>query len=247
MKVAVIGGTGVYDLPFIEDREEDKGISPVTLKDKHYTRGTVNGVDVVFIARHRGNTPPHKVDHLATFRVLANEEVDCVIALTACGSLQPELKPGSFAVPDDFIDATGRHVTFIEEVEHPQAVPSIDPDIREILATCFEAHMVGPIVSIPGPRFATRAESMMYKQMNADLINMTTATEASLALEVGLPYAILAIITDFDIGAGVDEPQTTYEQVKERFSEANEHIEAVLPGALGEIADAVARRKDGAE
>lgn len=151
----------------------------------------------------------------------------CIIATTACGSLRQKIGRGDFIVPDQFIDFTRlRKLSFFDtfengEMKHtPMAYP-FDADLRDRLIAAaekngFNHHGKGTVISIEGPRFSTFAESHMFRQWGADIINMSTAPETILANEAGIPYAVLALSTDYDCWK-TDEKPVSLEDVISTF------------------------------
>lgn len=208
--VGVIGGSGFYDL----ERE-------VTAVEIHTPWGSpsapvaiaeIDGVPVAFLARHGVDhrLPPHAVDHRANLWALHHLGVRAVVASFACGSLDPALGPGSLVVPDQLIDLTqGRadtiHDSFISGPQHLAFADPYDEGVRHAAlaaaASLAEpARDGGTVVVINGPRFATRAESRWYRSLGADLINMTQYPEAAIAMELGLAYGSVGLVTDYDTG-----------------------------------------------
>ena len=195
----MIGGSGLYELA-----PEVERVGSVSVCE-------VNGVAVAFLNRHGPGhrLPPHTIDYRANVRALVGLGVRTVLATFACGSLRAETGPGSLVVPDQLIDRTrGRVDTFFDRFDEgpfhaPFADPYDDGARRRLLRAAPDAVDGGTVVVIDGPRFATRAESRWYRSMGATLINMTQYPEAVLAREVGLAYAAIGLITDFD--AGVDD------------------------------------------
>ena len=140
-----------------------------------------------------------------------------MVASACCGSLQEEYGPGAFVVPDQFIDFTrGRKSTYFDhfalgDVRHQPMADPFSQELREAFLKAAEhcgikAHDGGTIVTIEGPRFSTRAESRMFRVLGGDLINMTIATECILANELGLPYGVIAMVTDYDSWSEVHPP-----------------------------------------
>ncbi len=212
-EVAIIGGSGFYDLgtPVEAVSIETPWGSP----SAPIAIAEMEGRRVAFLSRHgvAHRLPPHAVDHRANLWALHSLGVRAVVASFACGSLVPHLPPGQLVVPDQLIDrTTGRadtiHANFDEGPQHAAFADPYDHSVRALaLAAAAKekesAHDGGTVIVINGPRFATRAESRWYRSMGADLINMTQYPETVLARELGLPYASIGLVTDFD--AGIDE------------------------------------------
>lgn len=212
-RVGVIGGSGFYDLDRVVDTiaiETPWGApsAPIALAD-------VDGTHVAFLARHGTghHLPPHAVDHRANLWALREAGAATVVASFACGSLDPAIAPGTLVVPDQLIDRThGRadtiHDTFPHGPQHLAFADPYDDGVRQAALAAAEGlgepvHDGGTVVVINGPRFATRAESRGYRAMGAHLINMTQHPEAAIAMELGLAYAAVGLVTDYD--AGVDD------------------------------------------
>ena len=210
--VGVIGGSGFYDLGgtarSVEiDTPWGPPSSPVAVAE-------VDGTSVAFLARHGidHRLPPHAVDHRANLWALRSVGVRAVVASFACGSLDPSLGAGSLVVPDQLIDRTqGRaetiHDTFADGPQHLAFADPYDDRVRRAALAAGESldepvRNGATVVVINGPRFATRAESRWYRAMGADLVNMTQHPEAAIAMELGIAYGSVGLVTDFD--AGVD-------------------------------------------
>jgi 5'-methylthioadenosine phosphorylase len=246
--VGVFGGSGFYR--FLDDAREVELATPWGVPSGPVTIATVAGLEVAFIARHglRHERPAHRVDYRANIAVMRELGVRALLAPFAAGSLRPELRPGDLVVVDQFVDRTsGRNDTFYDHfAEGPQHVSLADPydaTLRHALLVAARAegvtvHDGGTVVVVNGPRFSTRAESRWFSRMGWDLVNMTQYPEAALAREAELPYAGLALVTDYDVGLADDpglEP-VSQERVFAMF-EANLHrLRAVLTRAVGELA-----------
>ncbi|MDQ2649687.1 MAG: S-methyl-5'-thioadenosine phosphorylase [Actinomycetota bacterium] len=246
--VAVIGGSGFYELdgdaPTIEPGTPwGPPSSPITI-------GTVEGRRVAFLARHGRNhaLPPHAVDHRANLWALRELGVHTVLASFACGSLVPDLGPGSLLVPDQLIDrTTGRadtiHATFDAGPQHAAFAEPYGAAARQgvldVAGGLGEAvHDGGTVVVINGPRFATKAESRWYRSIGADVINMTQYPETVIARELGLAYAAVGLVTDHD--AGLDEDPdveaVTMDAVFEVFAQHLPRLRNVLLAAAATVA-----------
>lgn len=222
IEVAVIGGSGLYDLaPVVEVR----GVVSIC---------EVDGRPVAFLNRHgEGHRrPPHAVDYRGNLRALADLGVRTAFGTFACGSLVPSDGPGTFVVPDQLIDVTrGRadtfHDTFDDGPVHTPFADPYDPVARaHLLAAAPAALDGGTVVVIDGPRFATRAESRWYRSMGATLINMTQYPEAVLAREAGIAYASIGLVTDHD--AGLDgHPEVVPVTQEAVFAEFARHLPAL--------------------
>jgi len=183
--------------------------------------GKIKGVDVVLIARHgREHTvPPTQVNFRANIIALKEQGCTHILATTAVGSLREEIDRGHLVVLDQFIDFTRhRAITFHESFEphkaqHTPMSEPFDAFLRqEMIKGCKDLklthHEKGTVVTIEGPRFSTKAESHMFRQWGADVINMSIAPECILANEAGIPYAAVAMSTDYDCWKDDEEPVT---------------------------------------
>ncbi|MDD4953262.1 MAG: MTAP family purine nucleoside phosphorylase, partial [Desulfovibrionaceae bacterium] len=240
IKIGIIGGSGLNNADVIEDAYESLRVEPGTdlEVDTRYGRPSsalrtikLNGRQVFLLARHgREHTiPPSQVNFRANIQALKDRGCDFVLATTACGSLRREIGRGDLVILDQFIDFTKqRTMTFFDRFEphEPMHTPMADPFSEYLRQRLIEScrklglahHERGTVATIEGPRFSTRAESIMFRSLGADVINMSVATEAALAAEAGLPYAAVAMSTDYDCWK-TDEPPVTWEEVLRIFSD----------------------------
>ncbi len=206
--VGVIGGSGVYALDAIEGAESFAIATPWGPPSGPVVRGRMNGVEVAFLARHgEGHSiPPPEVNYRANIAALKLAGVTDVISVSACGSFKEELAPGVFVIVDQFIDRTsGRATSFFGTgcVAHVSMADPVCPALAgAIEASCVSLSIPhrrgGTYVAIDGPQFSSRAESLLYKSWGVDVIGMTGMPEAKLAREAELPYATVAMVTDYD-------------------------------------------------
>ncbi|KNC77455.1 S-methyl-5'-thioadenosine phosphorylase [Sphaeroforma arctica JP610] len=213
MYVGIIGGTGLDDPDFLADREEKYVDTPFGKPSDALIIGKIGGVDCVLLARHdRAHTTyPSNINFRANVWALKQEGCTHVVVSTACGSLREEIAPGHLVVLDQGIDRTTKRAsTFydnsaegIEGVCHVPMGDPFHPRLRQVVIDCMKDldithHTKGTMVSIEGPRFSTRAESLMFRAWGGDVINMTTFPEVALAKEAGIMYASVAAATDYD-------------------------------------------------
>ena len=206
--IGVIGGSGLADGIALDDAQEISVSSPFGEPSGPVTTGRIGEVRFTFIARHGAGhrLPPAGVNYRANIDVLKRCGVTDVLALSAIGSLREELAPGHFVMVDQLIDRThGRAGSFFGEglVAHVSLADPVCPRLAALAADAARGagatvHAGGCYVAIEGPQFSTRAESRMYRGWGADVIGMTAMPEARLAREACLPYAILAMVTDYD-------------------------------------------------
>ncbi|MHB2167092.1 S-methyl-5'-thioadenosine phosphorylase [Alsobacter sp. R-9] len=206
--LGIIGGSGIYDLPGLEDFREERIASPWGEPSDALRRGRIGTTEIVFLPRHgRGHRiPPSEINARANIDVLKRAGVTDIVSLSACGSFKPELPPGLFVLVDQFVDRThGRPSSFFGTgcVAHVSMAHPVGPRLAARLAAAAEAEGVavqkgGTYVCMEGPQFSSYAESMTYKGLGFDVIGMTAMPEAKLAREAEITYATLAMVTDFD-------------------------------------------------
>jgi 5'-methylthioadenosine phosphorylase len=241
--VGVFGGSGFYSLL-------DGPIELVTVQTPYgspsdqIALGHVGGVRVAFLPRHgpQHRLPPHAINYRANVWAMAHLGVTRLIAPTAAGSLQANVRPGDFVVCDQFVDRTyGRAQTFFDgpRVVHISTADPYCPELRahsvavgrELGITIHEA---GTVVVIEGPRFSTRAESRWYARQGWEVINMTQYPEVALARELELCYVNIALITDYDAGlegeAGI--AAVSVDQVVQVLNDNNARVRQLIQGLL---------------
>jgi 5'-deoxy-5'-methylthioadenosine phosphorylase len=216
--LAIIAGTGFYDLDALENPTQET--VDTVWGQARVTEGEWHGIPVVFLTRHGAghSVPPHLVNYRANIRALADLGVRDVVAVNVTGSIDPTLQPGDLLCLDDFIDFTKqRPVTFFdgstpEGVVHTDVMTPYHPAIRrEILdAAATAGHTIrdgGVYACFEGPRFETRAEIRLAALAGADVAGMTGVPEVTLALEAGLRYAAISLVVNPASGVGdADEP-----------------------------------------
>ena len=247
-RIGIIGGSGL-DNPDILSNPQDVVIStPWGAPSAALKVGRIAGVDVVLLARHgREHTiPPTQVNYRANIQALKDAGCTHILATTAVGSLREEIGRGHLVIIDQFIDFTKqRAMTFHEgfaphqPVHTPMAEP-FNQALRAILIdVCakngFSFHKQGTVVTIEGPRFSTRAESKMFRAWGADIINMSVATEAALANEAGIPYAAVAMSTDYDCWKEDEEP-VSWDAILEVFKSNAAKVTTLLLEAIPRVA-----------
>jgi 5'-methylthioadenosine phosphorylase len=240
MKIGIIGGSGLDNPEILENPSDINIDTPYGKPSSPLKIGKIHGVDVVLLARHgREHTiPPTHVNYRANIQALKDIGCTHIIATTAVGSLKEEIGRGDLVIIDQFIDFTRRRdVSFFDRFEphDPKHTPMAEPfdkDLRKLLNDgCRELHLkhhtTGTVVTIEGSRFSTKAESKMFKQWSADIINMSIAPEAILANEIGIPYAAVAMSTDYDCWREGEEP-VTWEAVLKIFGENVDKVTKLL-------------------
>jgi len=247
MKIGIIGGSGL-DNPEIFASPRDEAVdTPYGEPSSPLKHGRVGGVEVALLARHgRGHTiPPTQVNYRANIHALKQAGCTHILATTAVGSLREEIGRGDLVIVDQFIDFTKRrHMSFHESFEPhaPVHTPMADPfdaSLRALLiAKCeqlgYKHHKTGTVITIEGPRFSTRAESRMFRLWGADIINMSIAVEAVLANEAGIPYAVVAMSTDYDCWKTDEEP-VSWGAILEVFNKNAEKVTRLLVQTIPEV------------
>lgn len=206
--LGIIGGSGIYDLPGLENVREEQVETPWGEPSAPLRRGEIDGLPVVFLPRHDTGhrLSPSDINYRANIDALKRAGVTDLISLSACGSFKEELPPGTFVLVDQFVDRTfNRASSFFGKgcVAHVSMAHPVSPRLRIHLAEAAMAEGVavvrdGTYVCIEGPQFSTLAESLTYKQLGYSVIGMTNMPEAKLAREAELCYATVAMVTDFD-------------------------------------------------
>ena len=243
--VGVFGGSGFYR--FLDDVEEVPLATPYGPPSAPIRIGSVEGRQVAFLPRHgdEHTLPPHRINYRANVWAMREVGVRRIIGPCACGSLKPELEPGTFVICDQFVDRThARESTFYDgpQTTHVSAADPYCPDLGSVLAQAardLDIPVVegGTIVVIQGPRFATRAESRWHAASGFDVVNMTQYPECWLARELALCYANVSLVTDYDVGLeGMPHvPPVSADAAFAVFRENLDRLRALLFRALPEI------------
>src|SRR6186713_1485051 len=206
--LGVIGGSGIYDLPGLENVREQRIASPWGEPSGALRIGEIAGLPVAFLPRHdKGHRlSPSDINYRANIDVLKRAGVTDLVSLSACGSFREELPPGTFVLVDQFVDRTyKRESSFFGRgcVAHVSMAHPVSPRLHVHLAAAASAEGIaavqgGTYVCMEGPQFSTLAESLTYKAQGYAVIGMTNMPEAKLAREAEICYASVAMVTDFD-------------------------------------------------
>ena len=206
--LGIIGGSGIYEIPGLENPRWESVSGPWGAPSDQLLTGRFAGVDMVFLPRHgRGHIQtPTSINYRANIDALKRIGVTDVISVSACGSLKEELPPGTFVMADQFIDRTfAREKSFFGPgfVAHVPMAHPVCPRLQGALLDAAREQKIshdadGSYICIEGPQFSTMAESELYRSWGCSVIGMTAMPEAKLAREAELPYAIVAMVTDYD-------------------------------------------------
>jgi 5'-methylthioadenosine phosphorylase len=246
IKVGIIGGSGLENPKLFNETREIEVDTPFGRPSSPLTCGRLNGAQVVIISRHgrQHQYSPSQVNYRANIHALKDQGVTHILATTACGSLREEIERGDFVVLDQFIDLTRHRITtffdsFDKGPRHTSMAEPFDGQLRTALLTTahelkIKAHERGTVVTIEGPRFSSKAESHMYRMWGADVINMSVAPEAILANEIEIPYAAVAMSTDYDCWKE-DEAPVTWDEIQQVFSQNAANVIQLLLNTIPKI------------
>ncbi len=210
--IGVIGGSGIYDLPGLEDVKEISVETPFGAPSDPYITGRLGDAKLVFLSRHgKGHRVlPHEINYRANIFGMKLLGAQWLISLSAVGSMKTEIRPGDMVIVNQFFDRTnGRastffgdgiaaHVGFGDPVSPVLAGALYDAAVAEMAGTDVTVHRGGTYIVMNGPQFSTRAESNIYRGWGVDVIGMTALPEAKLAREAEISYASVALATDYD-------------------------------------------------
>lgn len=223
-RIAVIGGSGLYQMEGLEDTEEVNVSTPYGPPSDTIVIGTLEGQRVAFLPRHgRGHRiMPGELNSRANIFALKTLGVERIISVSACGSMREEYAPGHIVIPDQLFDRTrGRPLTFFGRglVVHISLAEPFCPELNRLLYDAAvqagaTVHMGGTFMIIEGPRFSTKGESRIFRQWGVDIIGMTAVPEAQLAREAEICYATMAHVTDYDVWHETEEPVTVEAVIK---------------------------------
>jgi 5'-methylthioadenosine phosphorylase len=239
IKIGIIGGSGLDDPDILQEPQLVEVDTKFGQPSSALMIGKIAGVETVILARHgrRHQYSPTQVNNRANIMALKQLGVSHIIATTACGSLRAEIDRGHLVILDQFLDFTRfRKNTFFDSfdkgIHHASMAYPFDGVLRRTLyevglALGLTLHPDGCVVTIEGPRFSTVAESKMFRLWGADVINMSTAPEAMLAQELEIPYAAVAMATDYDCWK-VDEEPVSWNEILEVFQKNTDNVKQLL-------------------
>ncbi len=240
-QIGIIGGSGLYDMPGVTDREEVTLTTPFGEPSAPYVLGTLRGKRVAFLARHGGGhrVSPSELNFRANIFGMKTLGVEFILSASAVGSLKEEYKPADIVIPDQFFDRTkGRPSSFFGRglVGH---VGFAHPFCKILSGIAYESgtksdatiHKGGTYVCMEGPQFSTLAESKLYRSWGMDIIGMTNLQEAKLAREAEICYTTIALVTDYDCWHP-DHDSVTVEMVMSTLSKNAATAEQIIAGAV---------------
>lgn len=249
MKLAIIGGTGVYDPDMLSDLQE-VAVETVYGSPVPVVTGKYAGKEVVFLSRHgsKHSVPPHKINYRANIAALKKLGVQRVLATAAVGSLNPAMESGHLALVDQFIDFTkDRKSTYYDGGEagvvHTDFTEPYCIEMRDILSRVakdlnIRLHSKSTYVCAEGPRFETPAEIKMFRQWGSDLVGMTGVPEVVLARELGLCYNTIALVTNF--AAGISPEKLTHQEVLEAMAANIGNVKKIMQQFIRTLPDELA-------
>jgi len=206
--LGIIGGSGIYDLPSLENTRTERIHTPWGEPSEKLGFGEIDGLALVFLPRHgRGHRiGPTQINYRANIDAMKRAGVTDLVSLSACGSFREDLSPGTFVLVDQFIDRTfAREKSFFGQgcVAHVSFADPVSPGLVDKLEAAAKEEDIphrrgGTYLAMEGPQFSTRAESHLYRSWECDVIGMTNMPEAKLAREAEICYATVAMVTDYD-------------------------------------------------
>lgn len=247
IKIGIIGGSGLEKLNIFSDKNEINIETKYGKPSSSLFCGKINNKEIVILSRHGREhtiTPTH-VNNRANITVLKKVGCTHILATTACGSLREEIKRGDIVILDQFLDFTKHRInTFYDNFKtgvlgHISMADPFSEILRDyLIETAKEMglahHPRGTMVTIEGPRFSTRVESNMFRTFGADVINMSIAPEAALANEAAIPYATIALCTDYDCWK-TNEEEVSWKEVLKVFAQNVDNVTNLLVEVIKKI------------
>jgi 5'-methylthioadenosine phosphorylase len=243
-QIGIIGGSGLYDMADVTDREEVKVTTPFGEPSAPYLLGTLRGKRVAFLARHGGGhrVSPSELNFRANIYGLKTLGVEFILSASAVGSLKEEYRPADIVIPDQFFDRTkGRPSSFFGRglVGH---VAFAHPFCRILSGIAYERgraagatmHKGGTYVCMEGPQFSTLAESKLYRSWGMDIIGMTNLQEAKLAREAEICYTTIALVTDYDCWHP-DHDSVTVEMIMSTLAKNATTAQQIIANAVAQL------------
>lgn len=241
-RIGIIGGSGLYEMESFKAQRRVRVKTPFGAPSDAVTVGSIDGVDVAFLARHGAGHrhSPSRIPYRANIHAFKQLGVERILSVSAVGSMKETIHPGEVVVPDQFYDHTKhRASTFFDGglVAHVAFADPVCPELTAaLIGTCrrlgLASHERGTYLCMEGPQFSSRGESLVYRQWGVDVIGMTNATEAKLAREAEICYATLALVTDYDCWHQEESPVTVDAVIRilhDNVAKAKRVLAAVVP------------------
>ncbi|MEO8678034.1 MAG: S-methyl-5'-thioadenosine phosphorylase [Vicinamibacterales bacterium] len=239
--IGIIGGSGLYDMAELTDREEKRFETPFGEPSAPYVVGTLRGKRVAFLSRHGAGhrLTPSEINYRANIFGMKLLGVEWIVSASAVGSLQEQYRPMDLVFPDQFIDRTrGRESTFFGNglVAHVGFAHPLCKELSALAADCAAAagarvHRGGTYLCMEGPQFSTLAESKLYRAWGADIIGMTNLQEAKLAREAEIAYSTMALVTDYDCWHP-EHDSVTVEMIINNLTQNAKMAQTVIAGVV---------------
>ncbi|RLB54089.1 MAG: S-methyl-5'-thioadenosine phosphorylase [Deltaproteobacteria bacterium] len=245
--IGVIGGSGLYDLDGLTSVQEHRVSTTFGEPSDAVISGMLGDAKLLFLPRHgRGHRiPPHRINYRANILALKKLGAEQIVSVSAVGSMKDNIHPGDVVLPDQFFDRTrNRPSTFFDDdgvAAHVALADPIDAALQDALyraavAADVRTHRNGTYICIDGPQFSTRAESNIYRRWGIDVIGMTNLPEARLAREAELPYATVALVTDYDCWH-TEHDAVTVEQVVATLTKNVETARSIIRNVAALVPD----------
>ena len=245
-KIGIIGGSGFADLKFFDKEKTEEVITPYGKPSSALAQGVISDQQIVFIARHGNDHTilPHRVNYRGNLWALKQAEVTCVIAIATVGGIGMDCHPGTIVVPDQILDYThSREHTFSPvdgSLFHIDFTQPYCESLRRVLIVSADGQNIevldrGTYAATQGPRFESAAEINRLDKDGADIVGMTGMPETSLAREIGLCYATLAVVVNY--AAGRSGTQISVDEIRQAYQQATEKVQAILSSAISRLQD----------
>ena len=244
ISIGIIGGSGLYDMAELTDREERSVSTPFGDPSAPYVLATLRGKRVAFLSRHGAGHRllPSELNFRANIYGFKTLGVEYILSASAVGSLKEEYKPLDLVIPDQFLDRTrGRISTFFGQglvahvgFAHPFCAPLSAIAVASAQQAGATVHKGGTYVCMEGPQFSTLAESRLYRSWGMDIIGMTNLQEAKLAREAEICYTTIALVTDYDCWHP-DHDQVTVEMIVANLTQNSKTAQQVIANAVGQL------------
>jgi len=246
-KIGIIGGSGLYQIEGLSGVRKIVINTPFGKTSDKFITGHLDGKEIVFLSRHGVGhfISPSEINYRANIFAMKKLGVERIISVSACGSLQEDLKPMDFVIPDQFVDRTNqaRKMTFFEKgiVAHTSFADPVCKETAQVVNKVvsnlgLKVHFGGNYLNMEGPEFSTRAESELYRKWGMDIIGMTNMSEAKLAREAEICYVTLAAITDYDCWYKSEE-SVTLEMVMQNLSKNVENSKRIVKELIKAMPD----------